>query len=196
MCYSLDLHQMPAFEQHGLLHWKGLHLSTEMEISGDGFGFTLLIFWCLIWNKWMPSSWSITVNSTWSDLADSIRTFRLRLVPAPAVRTNAIPSPVSRKPTVVMCTERIWISQVCVQLTWAGCQDWRELDCAEGLTEGPVYSSPLLPPRLWSTSPGCWERLHDEGTVWGRGNTKLQKLIKWHAKLKPLVQPPLLFGTQ
>lgn len=44
MCYSLDLHQMPAFEQHGLLHWKGLHLSTEMEISGDGFGFTLLIF--------------------------------------------------------------------------------------------------------------------------------------------------------
>lgn len=187
---------MPPFEQHGLLHWKGLHLFTEMEISGDWFGFALLIFWCLIRNKWIPSSWNITVNSTWSDPADSIRTSRQSLVPVPAVRTNTIPSPVSRKPIVVMCTERIWISQVCVQLTWADCRDWRELDCAEGLTAGPVYSSPLPPPRLWSMSPGCWEHLHVEGTVWGEGNIKLQTLIKWHTKLKPLVQPPLLFSTQ
>lgn len=43
MCYSLDLYQMPVFEQHGLLHWKGSHLSIEMEIPGDWFGFRHLI---------------------------------------------------------------------------------------------------------------------------------------------------------
>lgn len=29
---------MPAFEQHGLLHWNGLHRSTEMGVSGDYSG--------------------------------------------------------------------------------------------------------------------------------------------------------------